>query len=495
MLVPSPVARPRHEGKLQQCERIPERALDQRFHLRVCDTLALAQPHELPRISIRDSVQPQLGQACSLEAPLLPLPCRDQHSDRFRQQTAGHEDKRVGRGPIQPLGVVDQAKDRAVTRRLSEQAEERERAQETIVHLIGGQAERGAKRRRLRSGQTVDKRHARPDELMQRGERKLVLGLHAGAPKDLGLRGNTGAELEQRRLADARLPAKHQNTAPSLHGVRHQRFDPLALGLASDNHATDCSASRAVEPEEQLGRRPIGDPVSTARSWGRSLARATRRSSRRPVDAAVSRSGTSRSRQLSPNAPTMTTAAVRKTGCSATATAATYTAWTAGGSWWIAAGLAFAGACTPGGSAGRARAPSRLVKIAPKTETPIEPPICRNSVTRRRSRRRAAGSRRRSAQRARAPASPGRARARGAACKRRRPPSACRPRASTAGRAPTVASAVPTIGNGTVAPVPRDQEAARDRRRRARRPSSASSGDPTRWGCSPSRSAGRAGRT
>ena len=243
MLVPSPVARPRHEGKLQQCERIPERALDQRFHLRVCDTLALAQPHELPRISIRDSVQPQFGQACSLEAPLLPLPCRDQHSDRFRQQTAGHEDKRVGRGPIQPLGVVDQAKDRAVTRRLSEQAEERERAQETIVHLIGGQAERGAKRRRLRSGQTVDKRHARPDELMQRGERKLVLGLHAGAPKDLGLRGSTGAELEQRRLADARLPAKHQNTAPSLHGVRHQRFDLLLLGLASDNHATDCPSS------------------------------------------------------------------------------------------------------------------------------------------------------------------------------------------------------------------------------------------------------------
>ena len=72
-----------------------------------------------------------IGQACTLEAPRLPLPCRDQHSDRFRQQTAGHEDKRVGRGPIQPLGVVDQAKDRAVARRLSKQAEERERAQET----------------------------------------------------------------------------------------------------------------------------------------------------------------------------------------------------------------------------------------------------------------------------------------------------------------------------------------------------------------------------
>ena len=76
----------------------------------------------------------------------------------------------------------------------------------------------------------------------------------------------------------------------------------------------------------------------------------------------------------------MTAAAVRKTGEARAATAATYTAWIAGGRCWTTAGLAWAGACTPAGSALGELVTEPFVKIAPKTETPIEPPTCLNSV-------------------------------------------------------------------------------------------------------------------
>ena len=43
-------------------------------------------------------------------------------------------------------------------------------------------------------------------------------------------------------------------------------------------------------------------------------------------------------------------------------------------------GLTASGSCVPGGSASARLLASWLAKIAPKTETPIEPPTCRKSV-------------------------------------------------------------------------------------------------------------------
>ena len=80
-----------------------------------------------------------------------------------------------------------------------------------------------------------------------------------------------------------------------------------------------------------------------------------------PGAPAVSRSGTSRTSQLRPNATTITAAAVMKTGWSATETAVAYTAWIAGGRCWMAAGLAVRGRVCAGRETTR-KLPAELVR-------------------------------------------------------------------------------------------------------------------------------------
>src|SRR5204862_1050102 len=92
------------------------------------------------------------------------------------------------------------------------------------------------------------------------------------------------------------------------------------------------------------------------------------------------RRGTSRSSQLNANASTAAPAAARNSGCIDSVTASMYACRTAEGRCLTSSGLAVVGGLTPGGSLPARCLASWFAKIAPKIETPTDPPICRNIV-------------------------------------------------------------------------------------------------------------------
>ena len=60
--------------------------------------------------------------------------CSEQHDHRLRQQPARHERQRLRRRPVQPLRVIDHAHQRALLRRLGQQAKHRQADEEPVRH-------------------------------------------------------------------------------------------------------------------------------------------------------------------------------------------------------------------------------------------------------------------------------------------------------------------------------------------------------------------------
>ena len=109
---------------------------------------------------------------------------REHHGDRFRQEAARDERKRLRRGPVEPLCIIDQADERPLLGRLGQQSERRQTDQEAVRRLPGAQAECRAQRVALRPGQARQAAQHRRAELMQAGERDLHLGLDARRSRD-----------------------------------------------------------------------------------------------------------------------------------------------------------------------------------------------------------------------------------------------------------------------------------------------------------------------
>jgi len=87
----------------------------------------------------------------------------------------------------------------------------------------------------------LDQIEERDAQLLDRRERELHLPLDAAGAGDAELRPRDGCVLEQRGLADARLPVHHERPAgPAARGLQHA-VDRLAL---------------ALPPEQLLGRAP-----------------------------------------------------------------------------------------------------------------------------------------------------------------------------------------------------------------------------------------------
>jgi hypothetical protein len=69
---------------------------------------------------------------------------------------------------------------------------------------------------------------------MERSERQLHLGFHAGGEDDTAVRAGRRDVLEQRRLADAGFAAQDQRPTPVGPHVCEQGFQRGALGAATD---------------------------------------------------------------------------------------------------------------------------------------------------------------------------------------------------------------------------------------------------------------------
>jgi hypothetical protein len=151
-------------------------------------------------------------------------------------QAPGDEDERVRRRAVEPLGIVDEAQDRALVARLGQQAQQTERHEEAVVDPVEAEAERAAQGGRLRRGQPVDERELRPDELVHPGERQLVLGLDPRAAHHAHPVAGVLGVREQRRLADARLAADDERGAAAVPRALEEGVDRALLGLAAHEH-------------------------------------------------------------------------------------------------------------------------------------------------------------------------------------------------------------------------------------------------------------------
>lgn len=132
-----------------------------------------------PRVLVGEPFDCQLRQTG--KHPLAGrLPDREQEQHRLSQQPPSDEPEHLGRGVIQPLRVIDQAAQRRRGGILGQQAQHRQTHHEPVRSSPRRQPERHTQRTLLRLRQRGQATQHRPAELMQRRERQLHLGLHAG---------------------------------------------------------------------------------------------------------------------------------------------------------------------------------------------------------------------------------------------------------------------------------------------------------------------------
>ena len=157
------------------------------------------------------------------------LPDREQEHHRLGQQPSADEAQDLGGGFIQPLSVIDEADQGPLGRHLRQQAQHRKTDQEPVRSAPCGQPEGDLQRVPLgprQRGQATEHRRA---ELVQRRERQLHLGFHAGDPNEATARRLARAVAQQCRLADPRLAPEDQRFALAASGTLQHAVEGLAL--------------------------------------------------------------------------------------------------------------------------------------------------------------------------------------------------------------------------------------------------------------------------
>jgi hypothetical protein len=171
------------------------------------------------RVAVTEPFDRELRQAREL---VLRFARGEDQGDGLREQTARDEGERLQRGAVEPLRVVDDTHERAVTRDIGQQAQHRQADEEAIVWSRTRQAERRAQGVPLRVWQAPDPIEHRPAQLVQPRERELHLRVDSGGPRDAQIRRRFEHVLEKRRLPDPGIAAHDQHTArPGPHGVEH----------------------------------------------------------------------------------------------------------------------------------------------------------------------------------------------------------------------------------------------------------------------------------
>ena len=124
-------------GQLEQGERVAARDADELL----AHDRGQGAVEERRRFGAAQPREPQLGQPRRLEMPRVALARADEHADRIGLQAAGDEDERVGRRPVEPVRVVDDAQQRLLVGRRGEQAQDGHRHQEAVLDAVGRQPE------------------------------------------------------------------------------------------------------------------------------------------------------------------------------------------------------------------------------------------------------------------------------------------------------------------------------------------------------------------
>lgn len=140
-------------------------------------------------------------------------------------------DEREGSGGslIEPLSIVDDADQRLLLGNFSQQPEDCQPHLEPIRWWAGAKTERDLHGLALRTREALERVEHRPEQLLQAGERKLHVGLHAGHPRHHASRRLLDQLLEQGGLSDTCLAAHDQGPAASGPNAGQEPAESLSL--------------------------------------------------------------------------------------------------------------------------------------------------------------------------------------------------------------------------------------------------------------------------
>ncbi|MCX4403082.1 hypothetical protein OG840_14855 [Streptomyces sp. NBC_01764] len=156
---------------------------------------------------------------------------REHHRDRVGVQAASHEREYHGGLLVEPVGVVHQTQQRSVAGTRGKQPERGQRDEEAVgrVHPFL-QSEDLAERFTLWIGQLGQLGQMRPEQLVQRGETQLGLGLHGVEAHDLEITvGQSLNVIEQCALAGPRSAPQHEDRALPVPGGVEGCGQPIAF--------------------------------------------------------------------------------------------------------------------------------------------------------------------------------------------------------------------------------------------------------------------------
>jgi hypothetical protein len=208
---PGDLRRRQRPWQLAQRERVPARLGDELLaHPRIHHP-GEGELEQFPRVVVIEARDDEARQAGEV---VVRLAHREHECDPLAPEPPADERERLGRGVIEPLGVVDDAEQRPFARDLGEQPEHREPDEEWARHGTGTQPERDLERLALRHGEEVEVVDHLAAELMEARVGQLHLRLDRDHPLDARGRRSLGdGLLEQRGLADSGLAEDDQRSA------------------------------------------------------------------------------------------------------------------------------------------------------------------------------------------------------------------------------------------------------------------------------------------
>ena len=213
---------------------------------------------ERPGIAMTKWLDVHLGQA-----PQRPthLPRAEQDGDPLGCEPASREPEDLCGRAIEPLGVIDQAEEAVLLRRLGEESENRESDEERVRCRPDTKSEGDLERLALRLGQTLAKRQDRRTELLDGGERELHLAVDAGSPDDPERPGPRHRVVEERGLADSRVAMDDERPAIPVTSGLHRSVDSRSLALPPQQLQLALTSTPRVGPACDLSM-PLGSPTT-----------------------------------------------------------------------------------------------------------------------------------------------------------------------------------------------------------------------------------------
>ena len=212
---------------------------------------------ERRRLVAGQAAEPQRRQIGAVEQRRVAFAHRDQDRDRIGHQPAEREQQRLGARAVEPVGVVDEHRDRAVLGVGGEQAERGRADREPLLGRAWPQRQRALERDRLRLRDLVEHHQRRAQQLEQRRERDLGLGLDPARAQHPHPAGRSAAWSSSTVLPIPGSPTSASVALAPDARARQHALDLLSLAVTTEQHRPN--------PSPRCRRAPAGRRLGAPR--------------------------------------------------------------------------------------------------------------------------------------------------------------------------------------------------------------------------------------